>query len=76
MRRLIEEAFPQVSEDGKHEKSARHGHISTLHIWPTRRPLAASRAAIAAEPLAAGENVAEQSDLLDLWLEPGVRVGG
>ncbi|MDG2571232.1 DUF1156 domain-containing protein, partial [Vibrio parahaemolyticus] len=25
----------------------RHGHISTLHLWPARRPLAASRAAIA-----------------------------
>jgi adenine-specific DNA methylase len=49
MRRLIEEAFPlkKVSEDSKHEKSAgRKGHISTLHIWPARRPLAASRAAV------------------------------
>ncbi len=26
----------------------RHGHISTLHIWPARRPLAASRAALLA----------------------------
>ncbi len=45
-RRLIEEAFPlqKVSEDSKHEKSVRHGHISTLHIWPARRPLAACRA--------------------------------
>ncbi len=50
MRRLIEEAFPlkKVSEDSKHEKNVRHGHISTLHIWPARRPLAASRAAIIA----------------------------
>ena len=49
-RRLIEEAFPlkKVSEDSKHEKNVRHGHISTLHIWPARRPLAASRAAIIA----------------------------
>src|SRR3989304_1916753 len=39
-RRLIEEAFPlkKVSEDSKHEKNVRHGHISTLHIWPARRP--------------------------------------
>ena len=45
-RRLIEEAFPlkKVSEDSKHEKNVRHGHISTLHIWPARRPLAACRA--------------------------------
>jgi adenine-specific DNA methylase len=49
-RRLIEEAFPlkKVSEDAKHEKNVRHGHISTLHIWPARRPLAACRAAIIA----------------------------
>jgi len=42
-RRLIGEAFPleKVSEDSKHEKNVRHGHISTLHIWPARRPLAA-----------------------------------
>ena len=49
-RRLIEEVFPlkKVSEDSKHEKNVRHGHISTLHIWPARRPLAACRAAIIA----------------------------
>ena len=42
-------AFPlrQVSLDSVHEKSVRHGHISTLHIWPARRPLAASRAVLA-----------------------------
>ena len=45
-RRLIEEAFPlkKVSTDSKHEKNVRHGHISTLHMWPARRPLAACRA--------------------------------
>jgi adenine-specific DNA methylase len=49
-RRLIEVAFPikQASIDSVHEKSVRHGHISTLHIWPARRPLAASRAALIA----------------------------
>ena len=49
-RRLIESAFPlkQASIDSVHEKSVRHGHISTLHIWPARRPLAASRAALLA----------------------------
>ena len=35
-------------QDSVHEKSVRHGHISTLHIWPARRPLAASRAALLA----------------------------
>ena len=37
----------QVSLDSVHEKNVRHGHISTLHIWPARRPLAASRAVLA-----------------------------
>jgi putative DNA methylase len=49
-RRLIEVAFPlkQASLDSVHEKNVRHGHISTLHIWPARRPLAACRGALIA----------------------------
>ena len=45
-RRLIEEAFPlqKVSADSKHEKKVNYGHISSLHAWPARRPLAACRA--------------------------------
>ena len=52
--RLIEIGFPvkQVSLDSVHEKNVRHGHISTLHIWPARRPLAACRAALIATLLA------------------------
>ena len=48
--RLIEAAFPlkQVSIDSVHEKNVRHGHVSTLHVWPARRPLAASRAVLLA----------------------------
>jgi putative DNA methylase len=48
--RLIEHAFPleATSIDSVHEKNVRHGHISTLHIWPARRPLAACRAALIA----------------------------
>ena len=48
--RLIEHAFPlkQTSLDSVHEKNVRQGHISTLHIWPARRPLAACRAALIA----------------------------
>jgi adenine-specific DNA methylase len=47
-KRLIEVAFPlrEVSAQSAREKSIRHGHISTLHIWWARRPLAACRAAI------------------------------
>ena len=49
-RGLIETAFPlkQVSLDSVHEKNVRHGHVSTLHVWPARRPLAAARAALIA----------------------------
>ncbi len=45
-RRLIEETFPvkEVSAESAREKNIRHGHISTLHIWWARRPLASSRA--------------------------------
>jgi putative DNA methylase len=47
-RRLIEHRLPleKISEASAREKSIRHGHISTLHIWWARRPLAASRAAV------------------------------
>ena len=49
-RRLIEAAFPleHVSLDAVHEKNVRHGHVSTLHIWPARRPLAACRTTLIA----------------------------
>lgn len=42
----IEESFPvkEVSRESAREKNIRHGHISTLHIWWARRPLASSRA--------------------------------
>ena len=48
--RLSESTLPlrQISLDSVHEKSVRHGHISTLHIWPARRPLAACRAMLLA----------------------------
>lgn len=45
-KRLIEIDLPirRISEHARREKSIRHGHISTLHIWWARRPLAACRA--------------------------------
>jgi putative DNA methylase len=47
-RRIIEVEMPltKISEHSAREKSIRHGHLSTLHIWWARRPLAACRAAI------------------------------
>ena len=55
-KRLIEVDLPikKISEHSRREKSIRHGHISTLHIWWARRPLAACRAVICAS----------------LWLDP------
>jgi putative DNA methylase len=49
-RRLIEVDLPirAISAHARREKSIRHGHISTLHIWWARRPLAACRAVICA----------------------------
>src|SRR5215472_8671575 len=61
-KRLIEVAFPlkQASLDSVHEKNVRHGHISTLHIWPARRPLAACRAALIATLLPDPGNTEER----------------
>src|SRR5262245_10176861 len=45
-KRLAEVDFPiaEVSRHAAREKSIRHGHPSTLHLWWARRPLASSRA--------------------------------
>src|SRR6516165_10812035 len=65
--RLIEVAFPlrQASLDSVHEKNVRHGHISTLHIWPARRPLAACRAALIATLLSDPGDPEERRELLE-----------
>ncbi len=65
--RLIEVAFPlkQTSLDSVHEKNVRHGHISTLHIWAARRPLAACRAALIATLLPDPGNAEERKELLE-----------
>jgi len=49
-KRLIEVDLPiaRISAHARREKSIRHGHISTLHIWWARRPLAACRAVVLA----------------------------
>src|SRR5213592_305409 len=56
-KRLIEVDLPikRISAHARREKSIRHGHISTLHIWWARRPLASCRAVI----------------LAALWPDPG-----
>ena len=49
-KRLAEVDFPiaEVSRHAAREKSIRHGHPSTLHLWWARRPLASSRAVLLA----------------------------
>lgn len=48
VKKLIEVALPleKINAESAREKSIRHGHPSTLHLWWARRPLAAARAVI------------------------------
>jgi len=50
-RKLIEVALPleAINREAAREKSIRHGHPSTLHLWWARRPLAAARAVLFAQ---------------------------
>src|SRR3970040_1771086 len=49
-KKLIEVALPweDINREAAREKSIRHGHPSTLHLWWARRPLAACRAMLLA----------------------------
>lgn len=48
VKKLIEVALPleKINSESAREKSIRHGHPSTLHLWWARRPLATARAVI------------------------------
>jgi adenine-specific DNA methylase len=72
-KRLAEVDFPiaEVSRHAAREKSIRHGHPSTLHLWWARRPLASSRAVLLAllwpdpcDPLCPAEFKAQARKLL------------
>ena len=72
-KRLAEVDFPiaEVSRHAAREKSIRHGHPSTLHLWWARRPLASSRAVLLAllwpdpcDPLCPEEFKAKARELL------------
>lgn len=47
-KKLIEVALPleAINKEASREKSIRHGHPSTLHLWWARRPLATARAVL------------------------------
>ena len=75
-KRLIEVDLPikRISAHARREKSIRHGHISTLHIWWARRPLAACRAVICAalwpdpaDPLCPGAFVTKARAEMQKW---------
>ncbi len=62
-KKLIEVALPLdvINKAAAREKSIRHGHPSTLHLWWARRPLAAARAVIFAQMV---DDPAEYADVL------------
>ena len=68
---FIEESFPvkEVSEESAKEKNIRHGHISTLHIWWARRPLASSRATSYAALIPAPNDVFELNKIKNFIYE-------
>ncbi len=70
-KRFIEESFPvkEVSEESAREKNIRHGHISTLHIWWARRPLACSRATAYAALIPAVKNIEEWNKKRDFIID-------
>jgi len=70
-KKLIEVALPldAINAASAREKSIRHGHPSTLHLWWARRPLAAARAVIFAQM------VDDPSEYVDeLLAEPALRI--
>ncbi len=66
-RRLIEEALPlaRVNVESAREKSSCHGHISTLHLWWARRPLAMSRTVVFGTLLPDPADDARRKEILD-----------
>ena len=68
-KKLIEVALPldAINAAAAREKSIRHGHPSTLHLWWARRPLAAARAVIFAQM------VDDPSEYVDLLLSDPAR---
>src|ERR1044072_2538900 len=67
-RRLIEEEIQlrAVNAESAREKSLRHGHISTMHLWWARRPLAMSRAVVFGTLLPDPGDDVKRKEILDL----------
>lgn len=84
-KRLIEVDLPikRISAHARREKSIRHGHICTLHIWWVRRPLAACRAVICAslwpdpaDELCPDEFRKTARDLMTKWAKNHLKLMG
>lgn len=67
-RRLIEEALPLavINTESAREKSLRHGHISTMHLWWARRPLVMSRAVVFGTLMPDPGDAVRRKEILDL----------
>jgi len=67
-KRFIEWDLPlaEISEESTREKNIRHGHISTLHIWWARRPLASSRATNFAALIDLPEDLEKRKEITEL----------
>lgn len=71
-KRFIEEHFPikEVSSESLGEKNISYSHISSMHRWWARRPLAASRAtlyaALIGAPINDGETNARKKEITEL----------
>lgn len=70
-RRLIEDFLPikEISEESAREKSIRHGHISTLHIWWARRPIVSARAAVFASLVKCPYDLSSKKKLDELLIQ-------
>lgn len=66
-RKLIEVALPleAINREAAREKSIKHGHPSTLHLWWARRPLAAARAVLFAQLVDDPESRPEAAAIVD-----------
>src|SRR5665811_1659392 len=67
-KKLIEVALPleAINKESAREKSIRHGHPSTLHLWWARRPLATCRAVLFASLVDDPSALPEQFPTLEL----------
>jgi len=72
-KRFIEESFPikEISMESSYEKNIRTGHISSLHIWWARRPLASSRSTIYASLIKKPRNIEDWNQQWNFIIELG-----